>query len=723
MTESKNLRLFIILGVLLLAAIISGVYLAHFRDLKRAGYDPTFLGSAFSLLDSVFFDSPSNDSNGGFDPFYPSGNGVVTINTSAITKISEGLFSGSPATLYQGARYNLRVTLGDNMKPAILKNYYVNFVKDGVVYTMDARTEMSVLDGVFSTRILNVAGRPNGTLDVLPGQYDGYVNVVWDTGTQTIKFKVMVLPERIVVQPTSILITETPAPQPQPAPTQAPVPTPAPLPTSASALSILRLDIQDFYGVNYGLIQNTQYSLWAYAQISTNANEFVYSITFSSYDGTGSQYNLSSGIATGNGIRELRVPLPRVDTLSNGKYKVIISAAPRLANGSNGAFSSREATIVIQIPSAQPPVVVVPPVVTPSGNDGNVTFPGGTVNLNTGNYISGRSCSDGGDAVNYSVLALSSNTATLSKTPSSGCLLAGDEVLIINLQGTPSSIANVGNYELLRVQSISGPTITFTIAKKKLYGDMGGDGNIGFNVNNQRVMLQRVPNYTNATINSGTTLIASPWNGTNGGVLAFRANGTLNNYGRISMDASGYWGGTTPGMQGEARTGKGSTISHCYNLNYYGNGTANNDMGGGAHHCYGSGAGGGNATPGANGYGNAIAGIAVSVSNSNSLLLGGGGGAAAGAAAGHGGGIILILANSINGTAGFITSNGASAPGPCGVGTYTYGGGGGAGGSIYIVSTNLNVGSSVKTDPGAGLGCAYSGGNGGSGRVEFGSNL
>jgi len=43
---------------------------------------------------------------------------------------------------------------------------------------------------------------------------------------------------------------------------------------------------------------------------------------------------------------------------------------------------------------------------------------------------------DGGDGVEYNIAALTSTTATLTSTPSSGCLNAGDTIMLINMQGT-----------------------------------------------------------------------------------------------------------------------------------------------------------------------------------------------------------------------------------------------------------------------------------------------
>jgi hypothetical protein len=177
------------------------------------------------------------------------------------------------------------------------------------------------------------------------------------------------------------------------------------------------------------------------------------------------------------------------------------------------------------------------------GSDGAIVVTADT-NINTTNKISGRSCSQGGDAVNYSVTALSSNAATLSVEPSGGCLSAGDEVILINIGGSMDSVVNVGNYEIFEVLDISGRNVYFTSNKTKYYGEgLSDDNNIGTADDTQKVMLQRVPHYTNVTVNSGAEFYPTSYNGTLGGVMFFRATGTVMVNGSIDASGSGYPGG------------------------------------------------------------------------------------------------------------------------------------------------------------------------------------
>ena len=162
------------------------------------------------------------------------------------------------------------------------------------------------------------------------------------------------------------------------------------------------------------------------------------------------------------------------------------------------------------------------------GSDGSITV-SSSKNLNTTTVQTDRSCADGGDMVSYNIIALTSTTAQLEATPSSGCLAAGDEILLTNLQGTSSAYGNTGNWETLYISSISTDTITFTTTKTKYYGNTtnADDTNIGTATTNQRVILQRIPQYTDVTVQSGGTITADAWDGAEGGVLFFRATGTV----------------------------------------------------------------------------------------------------------------------------------------------------------------------------------------------------
>ncbi len=386
-----------------------------------------------------------------------------------------------------------------------------------------------------------------------------------------------------------------------------------------------------------------------------------------------------------------------------------------------------------------------------TGNDGSITVSSST-SINTTNIIAGRSCVDGGDAVNYSVTALTATTATLESSPSVGCLNVGDEVLIINLRGTNTAVGNVGNYETLRIQSVASSTVTFTTSKIKFYGDnVGGDTNIGLGTGNQTVMLQRVPNYLNVTVNAAVNFLPDTWlsptgavnNGAGeGGVMFFRASGAVAVSGSITATGRGYIGGvTTPtgdrgGAGGEAFCGPGgaggSTSGSAGSSGAAGGAAGRYTGGGGNGYCgggggagglgsdgtpepssggsggggqgyFGSGGGGGYGTAGTRGGGGSLG------TDGGTNISGDGGGGGSGSNAGGGGGgsygdstLTKLLFGSSGGAGG---SEGNS----------TGGQGGNGGGIIFISSNSLTVSGSVANsgNVGGNRSGTYGGGGGG----------
>jgi RHS repeat-associated protein len=318
-----------------------------------------------------------------------------------------------------------------------------------------------------------------------------------------------------------------------------------------------------------------------------------------------------------------------------------------------------------------------------SGADGDLYVGSGqTYNINTGTYLMPGTatptavpagCPDGGPAVAYNVVTLGSTSAVLSATPSPGCLHArdemipgdaGDEILLINLQGSAISTDNVGMYEFLHIASISGSQVNFTTSKVHWYGEgWRSDSNIGTAWGKQHVMLMRVPNYHNVTISGTGILTANAWNGTKYGVIAFRVSGTLSGTGSISMSGLGYGSGE----------GHANASSYVYGGGENGPSSLTHHNGGG---------GGGYGTNGTTAM--AKGGAAYGNPQLSLLFPGGGGGWGGncsncdpgtedGSPGGLGGGIILIAGNTIN-FSGPITSNGTNGG--------NKGGGAGAGGSI-----------------------------------------
>jgi len=171
-----------------------------------------------------------------------------------------------------------------------------------------------------------------------------------------------------------------------------------------------------------------------------------------------------------------------------------------------------------------------------NGLDGDAIASSNT-NLNTTSLV-GRGY---GDMVSFSCSSVGVQGCTLTATPNG--LNVGDEVLLINVRGVGynggTSVANEGNYETFEISDINGTDITFATLKTKLYGDDGGDTNIGINVSsNQKVMLQRVPNYNNLTINGGISIYNNNYSPKDG-VIFFRVKETLTINGNIDVTGHG----------------------------------------------------------------------------------------------------------------------------------------------------------------------------------------
>ncbi len=216
----------------------------------------------------------------------------------------------------------------------------------------------------------------------------------------------------------------------------------------------------------------------------------------------------------------------------------------------------------------------------------------------------------------------------------------------------------------------------------------------------------RVPEYTDVTVSSGRSIVAQPWDGSTGGVVAFLATGTVTNDGQIDVNGAGFRGGlfvndsststTCTGLDQAPPTGaqKGEGIAVTrYGPSSTGRGNVANGGGGGV--CVKSGGGGGgNGGSGGRGGNSAasdgrrvvggLGGAGVTFNMLNHLMMGGGGGTGhgkddTGSTAGRGGGIVFIRANQLAG-GGILSSNGTT-----GLATTLDGaGGGGAGGSIYL---------------------------------------
>ena len=344
-----------------------------------------------------------------------------------------------------------------------------------------------------------------------------------------------------------------------------------------------------------------------------------------------------------------------------------------------------------------------------NGSSGSLTVSSLNTVVNNYTYLTGNK--NAGD----NVIAVNSGTGFSN----------GDEILIIQMQNYSGGTA--GQYEFKKISS-GGGTTSFTLDTP-----LKGSYNSGtFNSTNATVtQIVRVPQYTTITINSGASIIASAWNGYNGGISIFRATGTVNivSGGSINVIGTGYRGGDenyvdscASGVSKQGESYKGLGINSGY-MNLSGGGSGLK-----TYTSYeGAGGGGGYGTSGSNGgaggscsqnYGSG-GGICGSSDMSQVYLGSGGGGGGWGGIGAMGGGILLIFANNIS-VSGNIMANGNVGGN---IGSRSAGGGG-SGGCIILTASALSIGTNLVNVTGGagGIGAVETGGVGGSGRIRFISN-
>lgn len=118
-----------------------------------------------------------------------------------------------------------------------------------------------------------------------------------------------------------------------------------------------------------------------------------------------------------------------------------------------------------------------------------------------------------------------------------------DELLLINMQWAASDYTDVWNYELVKVSSVTTTQVTFESNITKSYN--------WITPANQKVVIQRVPTFSNLKFEVSWTITASPWNGLvkltvwNGAyptwIVAFRTTWDLVVVAWWKIDASWLW--------------------------------------------------------------------------------------------------------------------------------------------------------------------------------------
>lgn len=303
-------------------------------------------------------------------------------------------------------------------------------------------------------------------------------------------------------------------------------------------------------------------------------------------------------------------------------------------------------------------------------------------------------------AASWSVLTVGPDRVTVDATADD--LAPGDEVLLINLQGTAAACGTVGVYEFLTVSTVAGSTVVFQSSLQEIYGVGGSNADL----TGQAIVLQRVPNLSSLVIASGGTLTTAGWNGSRGGLLVLRVNGpvTVEAGSSLTVTGLGFQGGLghvgtgrSHGRQGESICGDPQTVDVAANAGGGGGGLYADT----SDDCGQGGGGGGYAAPG--GWEPftptcADRGATTSAANGGNLYgvdslprwyLGSGGGsggtddhANTSGTGGRGGGILVLYAQSLV-VDGSLRSTGTLGQIPSDY-TDSGNGGGGSGGTVLL---------------------------------------
>jgi len=335
------------------------------------------------------------------------------------------------------------------------------------------------------------------------------------------------------------------------------------------------------------------------------------------------------------------------------------------------------------------------------------------------------------DGVRANIVGTNGAGGTVLRVSATVGFGVSDLVLMAVMQDPATNLGQnvAGTYEFGRVAVVESNFLSLSVPLSNAFTVAGG-----------RVMqVLKVPEYSSVSVDGFLT--CRPWDGTNGGIVAFRAQSvTIGSAGVIGASARGFRGGPdyalrdADGYQGESF---GTNWLARLNTNNFGGGggggrTYNNQGNGGG--------GGGHGTAGAPGVtitGGPVGagGMAYGTTNLAGLFVGSGGGSGGqdgdnpgdanlnGGKGGAGGGIVFIhaasLTNSSAGAGGRIEANGMAGGS---AGEERGYGGGGAGGSVWL---GVKTGGGISVFATGGLGGSGApngggpGGNGGDGRVRI----
>lgn len=165
-------------------------------------------------------------------------------------------------------------------------------------------------------------------------------------------------------------------------------------------------------------------------------------------------------------------------------------------------------------------------------------------------YPASGSASAGATSLSYGGASTSRGMSTTT------ALSPGDLLFIIQMQdgaGATNSTSAInypastaGNYEFARVLSVSGTTVNLTSALKYTYVN-----DLSTTVN-RTYQIIRVPQYTNLTINAGSSIVPAAWDGNSGGIVVIDVSNSLVNNGSIDASFSGFRGNAGVVLTGQA---------------------------------------------------------------------------------------------------------------------------------------------------------------------------
>jgi hypothetical protein len=320
-----------------------------------------------------------------------------------------------------------------------------------------------------------------------------------------------------------------------------------------------------------------------------------------------------------------------------------------------------------------------------------------------------------GNGSNGSLTVTATNTIVNSYTYLTSDVISGDYTIPVN-DGT--SFSNSDNILIIQMKDISGDSAgTYEF---RTISSGGGTNTLNLDTplkNNYTSVTQivKIPQYTSVTVNSGASITASAWDGNKGGVVSFRASGTVNIIGSITVNDKGFLNGETYKgniMYGGGGGGGGGDYQ-CSSGKAGGTGGTTNGANGGSGQsgvCKGGAGGAGGAGGGVNG---GIGGAGWPANNNANCGGGGGGGGGGGNFYGLGG-----LGGGNGGHGGCSTPYVGANGGSTGITNVNTAGNGGGG---YGTNGSGGIGASGESPPttAGGNGTAISGGNGGHGGTAY----